>query len=166
LPQNSYNQTLMTQNAASDSNEAPANGKTGFRLISTGGQSLALPADEIESVSDWRQPTPLPNAPASVLGVILIRGRVLTLLDGGALLGGTASAKGKIVALRGDEQIALAVSQVDENVLESEMVDSANPAGAPVCGRITNGDQSIRVLDAKQLFATAMRGRERRKRHF
>ncbi|HEV7474393.1 MAG TPA: chemotaxis protein CheW [Pyrinomonadaceae bacterium] len=138
----------------------------GFRLVSTGVQTLALPADEIESVSDWRQPTPLPNAPAGVLGVILIRGRVLTVLDSGALLGGTPSAKVKIVALRGDEQIALAVGQVDEVAVESAMEDLPNSERAPILGQLKNGDRSIPVLDVKQLFATAMRGHERRKRHF
>lgn len=154
----------MTQNAATDPNEASANGKIGFRLVSIDGQTVALPADEIESVSDWRPPTPLPNAPASVLGVILIRGRVLTVLDANTLMGGAPANADKIVVLRGDEQIALAVGSIDDVMIEGAM--EVSEEAAPVCGRITNGDQSIRVLDAKQLFATAMRGRERRKRHF
>src|SRR6266480_4064854 len=87
------------------------------RLMFAGSQCLGLPADEIEAIAEWRVPTPLPDAPAGVLGVAFIRGRMLTVLDANVLLGaGAANNRGKVVALRGDEQIGLAVERTGDVV--------------------------------------------------
>jgi chemotaxis signal transduction protein len=137
-----------------------------LQLMFAGTQCVGLFADEIAGIADWRPPTPLPGAPAGVLGVVCIRGRMLTVLAAGVLLG-EASVNSKIVALRGAEQIALAVQHVGDviNFVPSSLPVSSEK-GSLVLGVLTDGGRSISVVDHTQLFATAMRGRERRRRHF
>src|SRR2546421_2376620 len=69
-------------------------------------RTFGIFADEVESTAEARHPTPLPLAPAAVLGVVYVRGRMLTLFDPTALLGGKASAwppaVPAIISLRGD----------------------------------------------------------------
>jgi purine-binding chemotaxis protein CheW len=138
------------------------------RIMFVGSQCIGLFADEIESIAEWRQPTPLPDAPPSVLGVVCIRGRMLTVLGANALLGETAAPQhSKVVALRGDEQIGLAVDRTGDLVeISPDDLKPASEKDSLVLGVIAKSEQSISVLDPKQLFATAMRGRERRRRGF
>ena len=104
---------------------------------------------------------------SAVLGVVCLRGRMLTVLGASTLVGGKATENRKIVALRGDEQIALAVEQVDEIIdVAPDDLQTPNARDSVILGVIADGGRSIRVLDPKQLFAMAMRGRERRRRHF
>lgn len=136
------------------------------RLIFAGTQCLGLFAEEIEAIADWRTPTPLPEAPAGVLGVACIRGRMLTVLAAGVLLG-EASVNGKIVALHGDEQIALAVQHVGEMVqVAPDSLQAAPAKTSPFLGVVVDGGRTISILDPKQLFPSAMRRRERRRRRF
>ena len=138
------------------------------RLMFAGSQCIGLFTDEIEAIADWRAPTPLPDAPPSVLGVACIRGRMLTVLEASVLLGaGAANLRGKVVALRGDEQIGLAVERTGDvvRIAADEMKPGAEK-NSLVLGVVSYNGQSIAVLDSRQLFATAMRGRERRRRHF
>ena len=137
------------------------------RVLISGARSFGIFADEIENIVDWRTPTPLPNAPAGILGVVCVRGRMLTLVDSSSLLETGAKTNGKIVTLFGDEQVGLAVEQagalVDAGLAE---LQSSNGNDALTLGEILVAGQSIPILNSKQLFATAMRGRERRKRQF
>ena len=74
--------------------------------------------NEIATIVPWREPTPLPQSPHTVLGVVSIQGRMLTVLDLSALLDtGTVAGDRShqhILALRGDEQLALAIDSVVE----------------------------------------------------
>jgi chemotaxis signal transduction protein len=138
------------------------------RVMFAGSHCIGLFADEIESIAGWRQPTPLPDAPPSVLGVVCIRGRMLTVLGANALLGASVAPQpSKVVALRGDEQIGLAVDRTGDLIeISPNELKPGSEKGSMVLGVIAKGEQSISVLDPRQLFATAMRGRERRRRGF
>lgn len=138
------------------------------RVMFAGSQCIGLFADEIEAVAEWRQPTPLPDATPSVLGVVFIRGRMLTVLGANALLGESAASEpSKVVALRGDEQIGLAVDRLGDLVeISPDEMKPVSEQSSMVLGAISKTEQPISVLDSKQLFATAMRGRERRRRGF
>jgi purine-binding chemotaxis protein CheW len=138
------------------------------RVMFAGSQCLGLFADDIEAIAEWRTPTPLPDAPAGVLGVACIRGRMLTVLEAGVLVGaGASNERTKVVALRGDEQIGLAIERIGDVVrIAAEEMKPAPEKNSLVLGVASHAGQSIAVLDSGQLFATAMRGRERRRRHF
>ena len=142
-----------------------------LRTFRAGTQLFGIFEDEIATVAEWRAPAPLPHAPSAVLGVVSIQGRMLTVLDPVRVLDETPVQNGlswnSIVALRGDEQLALAVEQELEAV-EVAQSGQQNPPGdnRAVCGVLRNGDQTINVIEVKELFSTAMRGRERRRRRF
>jgi len=138
------------------------------RVMFAGSQCIGLFADDIDTIADWRTPTPLPGAPPAILGVVCIRGRMLTVLDASALLGKTGSAaRAMIATLRGAEQIALAVDRTGDlvEIAPDEMKDPRE-MNSLFIGIIEKGGPPISLLDATQLFATAMRGRERRRRSF
>jgi purine-binding chemotaxis protein CheW len=148
------------------------NSRTRLRTFHAGALLFGISEEEIATVAEWRPPAPLPHAPSTVLGVVSIQGRMLTVLDPAQLLDEESSKKGSswnsIVALRGDEQLALAVEDIGDTI---EMPESGlqNPSAIEnqlVRGVICESDQMINVIEVKELFSTAMRGRERRRRRF
>jgi purine-binding chemotaxis protein CheW len=138
-------------------------------VIYAGSRRLGILNDEIDTIVNWRIPTPIPGAPKSVLGVVSIRGRMLTVLDAAGLLGEKAKSvkPAGIVALRGDEQLAVAIDSVAE-VVQFPMDKLTNSSdGSPlILGVLADGDKLITILNAGELFAAAIRGRERRRRRF
>ena len=146
--------------------------KRDLRVVFAGSRKLGVFADEIEAIADWRTPTPLPHAPKAVLGVVCIHGRMLTVLNAAALLGeevGVApSGPSSMVALRGDEQLALAVDRAGETiaVAADELQDTKNDERSVILGIVDHGGESITVLNVRELFPAAIRGHERRRRRF
>jgi purine-binding chemotaxis protein CheW len=145
-----------------------------LQLFSSGGARYAVFADEVMSITDWREPAALPHAPASVLGVVSIHGRMLTVLDLSQLLDlqKLADNPTHILALNGDEQLALAIDGVGET-LTMEAADANGAAedvpeasGKLLAGVMNRNGDSIRILNVKELFPTAIQGRERRRRRF
>ena len=148
--------------SASDGNRAF------LQIFRRGNARFALLTDEIAAIAEWRQPTPLPQAPPAVLGVVSVQGRMLTVLDPAILLDEPADGSSKtnlIVALRGDEQLALVVDEKGEIVPAELGVQSAATNGA-MRGVIKHHGNEIGVLDMTKLFGLAIRGRERRQRRF
>lgn len=143
-----------------------------LQLLQAESQQFAIFSDEIAAIADWREPTPLPHAPSAVLGVVTIQGRMLTVLDLARLAAQTQAALATphrhLVALRGDEQLALAVTAVGERIelnpgeiLRQSAADSAFTLGA-----LEREGARISVVNSAELFSTALQGRERRQRSF
>jgi len=184
------NETITT--AEDDSAVASKPTARQLQLVRAGASQFGVFADEIATIVAWRKPTPLPQAPKPVLGVVSVQGRILTVLDLASLTGevvqsdsrgeavGDAPGKashspaqndsdafhGSLVALRGDEQLALAVTDVGESI---ELLDG--PAEQPENGKVVLGvlqrdGAQIKILNLKELFPTAIQGRERRRRRF
>lgn len=145
-----------------------------LQLFGFGGAKFAVFADEVMVITEWREPAVLPHAPASVLGVVSIHGRMLTVLDLTYLLGlqQRAASPSHILALNGDEQLALAIDVAGETISiggEDANGDSAEVPGAGsklIAGVINPNGDEIRILNVKELFPTAIQGRERRRRRF
>jgi chemotaxis signal transduction protein len=139
-------------------------------VVRAGARLLGVFADEAGGVTEWREPTPLPRASPAVLGVVSIRGLLLTVLDPLRLLGeptaGESAQPAFIVALRGDEQLALAVDRalrIDE-IFADEIEPLTRNSGASILrGVVGRGRDIIAVLAIKELFAAAMQGEERRR---
>ncbi len=146
-------------------------------VMEAGGRLIGVFADEADRVTESVAPVPLPHAPPAVLGVICVRGRMRTLLDPLALLlGGDLStrardqrapeppATGFIVALRGDEQLALAVERVESiSEIFADAVTPLSHTGSVVRGVVQIGKGLIAVLDPAEMFGAAMQGTERRR---
>lgn len=165
---------------AADSEEAEAvpDGDFGDRqtpgrkllLLSVGTILLGIFEDEIATIAEWRQPTPLPHAPPAVLGVVSIQGRMLTVLDPLPLLGKVPNNSGStwsfLVALRGDEQLALAIERRVGTIAVSDLNPPPATTSRAVRGLLSHCDQLVNVVDVHELFPTAVRGGERRRRRF
>jgi chemotaxis signal transduction protein len=151
-----------------ESDDLKVDRKRRLQLLRAGSVQLGVFQNEIATIVDWREPAPLPYAPISVLGVVSIQGRMLTVLDLPALLTPQVSSNEgpfrNILALRGDEQLALAVDAIGETITIS---DGEIESTEGLFLRVFNlGDRQISVLNTKELFATALQGRERRRRRF
>ena len=160
----------MKNDSSQDYRESDS--KRDLKVVFAGSRKLGVFADEIETIAYWRTPTPLPHAPKAVLGIVCIHGRMLTILNVATLLGeevGVApSSPSSIVALRGDEQLALAVDRAGENiaVAADELQDTKDDGRSVILGVVDHGDESITVLNVRELFFAAIRGHERRRRRF
>jgi chemotaxis signal transduction protein len=153
-----------------------------LQLFRAGSHIYGVFADEIATIVSWREPTPLPQSPKSVLGIVCLQGRMLTVLDLASLfIGGatssetipTESVSGEapaqhLIALRGDEQLAIAVDDVQTTIEigGNDFDDKQETAGALVVGVLHREGLDIQVLNPKELFSTAIQGRERRRRRF
>lgn len=154
------------------SNSSQAQGSREIVIVRAGEHWLGVFAEEAAGVERGRLPTALPHAPAAVLGVVSIRGRILTLLDPLVLLG-ERQAEGRdkaapdfILALRGDEQLALAVDSAEQlREIALEKIEPLTGAGANFAhGMLPDEDVPVILLDVARLFAAAVEGMEPRRR--
>jgi chemotaxis signal transduction protein len=147
-------------------------------LFTIGDRAFGVPADEVEGTAEGKRPTPLPHAPATILGVVYARGRVLTVLDplglaGDAPLDAPATdppVTRVIISLRGDEQLALAAEAVWETITVSSLdieppTSPATEASASV-GILLHGGTKVTILDPVRLFDAAVHRKDRRRRRF
>jgi len=141
-----------------------------LQLFSAGPDRFAVFADEVMTIAEWREPAVLPHAPTAVLGVVSIQGRMLTVLDLSQLLEQPHRSKNSshILALRGDDQLALAITKPGDTIAHDDGdLEAATEADGKLIRRVIkhNGDE-IKVLNLKELFPAAIQGRERRRRRF
>lgn len=163
------NDTIQNQPFIEGTNSKPEGRK--LQLFGAGSSQYGVYADDIATIVAWREPTPLPHAPKSVLGVVSIQGRMLTVLDLRTLHGDETVSSDPpaqhIVALRGDEQLALAVDALGETIeLAAIDFDAKETADTLVLGVLHRDGVEINILNLKELFSTAIQGRERRRRSF
>ena len=145
--------------------------------FTAGGRVFAVFADQVESTAEAKLLAPLPNAPPAVLGVVCVRGRMLTVLDPVALFTGETirwpETMPSIIALSGDEQLAVAAQErLDTITIASTDIqpaiqsDNEENAGGVALGIALYGGEEITILSVAHLFAAAMRRKERRRRRF
>jgi purine-binding chemotaxis protein CheW len=136
--------------------------------IQVGAMQLAVLQNEVLAIEQWRKPTPLPAAPEGVLGIVCIQGRMLTLLDTAKLLNIDSSSTRYIVGLRGKEQLALTIDTASEplNVSTSDIELPHRFSQPLIKGIIPRGQDKLHLLALNELFDTAIRGYERRRRRF
>jgi chemotaxis signal transduction protein len=171
------NEAINNERSNSESSAGSAGRK--LQLVHTGSSQFGIFVEEISAIVAWQEPAPLPHAPSSVLGVVSIQGRMLTVLDlatlpiGEAMLGERPrKSPGHLIALRGDEQLALAIEALGDVIQlppDESMTDSITKqetVTTPVLGVMQREGAAIKVLNVKGLFLAAIQGRERRQRRF
>lgn len=119
------------------------------------GREQALPVEHVVEVVRMVAATPLPEAPAWVVGVIDFRGRVIPLIDVRRRLGALPRepdlATPIVVVRVGEVAAGLVVDEVVEVLaLPDEAVDPPASATA-VCRVARSGDRLILVLDPQRL---------------
>jgi chemotaxis signal transduction protein len=140
-----------------------------FQTFRVGSRPFAVLDSEIATIAGWRQPTPLPHAPPAVMGIVSLQGRMLTVLDLGKITEGDAAVNGTpkhIIALRGDEQLALAVHDVEAKFETSAVTFEGLDGSAITHGVLEHQGERIAIVNVKGLFSSAIQGRERRQRRF
>ena len=145
-------------------------------LFTAGTRTFAVPLADVEGTAEGKLPTPLPNAPPAILGVVYARGRMLTVLDPTALAAGEALTLPRIlpaiISLRGDEQLALAADSVGETITVSaadigtEGADHGLETDQAIAGILRHGGEMITVLEPTGLFDAAVQRKDRRRRRF
>jgi len=96
-------------------------GASQFIALEVRRMNFALPIGRVVEFRTWVEPTPLPNAPRHMLGIVNIRGEIVPVFDVGALLGfGMTEASPRhviILALTSNEQVVgLLVDDVSDIV--------------------------------------------------
>src|SRR3990172_2167472 len=130
-----------------------------LQLLRAGSLRLAVIADEIAAITEWMDPVPLPNAPPAILGVASVQGRMLTVIDPLVLFKEEQkSSPAHIVALRGDEQLALAVGSIEAQ-LKFNLEDIQKPENTSnaVMGTLVHDSEQTYLIDVTQLFALSIR---------
>jgi serine/threonine-protein kinase len=163
--------TTRTPKPASEAKQEVKAEARDLVLARAGGRRIGVLADEAASVEAWRAPVPLPHAPKAVLGIVSVRGRMLTVLDLRALLDGQQAGAGdaphtSIIILRGDEQLALAVESVDGTIkVNSDKIAPTDQDSntSAVRALLTDERGEIAVLNTRELFDAAINGTERRR---
>ncbi len=141
-------------------------------VAAIGSRRIGVFVDEVDGVAEGHVPTPLPHAPVSVLGVVCVRGHMLTALDPLALLGephaGEDWSPAAVVILRGDEQLAIGVDRIESpiEISDTEVEPSDRTDMRVVYGIVRCGGEQVTVLNVRELFAAAIQGEERRRKRF
>jgi len=173
---NAESQSEILADATTDGRRNPVDPELlDLFVFEAGSRIFAVPANQVDGTTEARVPAVLPHTPQAILGVVCARGRMLTVLDPTVLLTGQAlrwpRALPCVIALHGDEQLALAAqSYRDKITIEEADIDRHSESGADatglLLGRVRYGGEEILVLDVNHLFASVMRQRERRRRRF
>ncbi len=132
----------------------------GFELA---GQNYAVPLADVHEIIRPEPPTPVPGAPADVLGIINLRGSIVTVLDGCRRLGLGASDPGEHPSQRlvifHDESGSIGM-RIDalQDVLELDTRNMLPPLPGrapriddPVLGSLYHGNGFIALLDTAKL---------------
>jgi two-component system chemotaxis response regulator CheV len=123
--------------------------------VRVGAEHYALDVSHVSEVDELGEPTPVPGAPAAIVGVHNVRGQVVPVVDVASLLGlaGGPAPKRVVIAEEGRRRAALAVHAVDDvaEALEpSEQSDSPLVSGVALVDGVLVG-----MLDLPALLSAA-----------
>jgi len=160
--------TIETDNAFE--NDQPVVPGRRMGLLRIDSLTLGVFEEQVIAVNEWSEPTPLPFSPDAVLGIVCVEGRMFTVLDIGGLLGTAAISARRpfIVALRGDEQFALAADswETPMKVSSSDIETIEESSSRLICRIVKLGDQQVPLLETSKLFSEVIQGHDRRRRRF
>lgn len=124
---------------------------------------LAVPAASVREVVTLEAITPVPGANELVLGVALVRGRLVPTIDVFRLLdiartGTVATTRPRLVVIsRGDDEVAV-IAEETRGVLELAQVPSRGDGGV-IQGELRWEGHLVVVLDPEAIVASLDRGR-------
>ena len=132
-----------------------------FRLA---GERYGIDIQDIVEILKYRPATPVPHAADLIHGIVSVRGRIITVVDGRLRLGLKAAALGsatRIIVLRdGDESVGLLVDEVLQvEKLSPESVSAppntlADAAQRGIAGVCDLQQDSILILLDREAFLT------------
>ncbi len=128
-------------------------------LFQAGGRTFAVPAEDVREVVPFRRPTRLPGAPPHVLGIVNLRGTVVTVIDLARRLGlADIPTENRCIVLmnRGNRPVGLMVDGVRDVIVADEgMIEQSREGGGSLSelatGIVRLDDEMILLLDLKLL---------------
>lgn len=140
-----------------------------------GEKVFAVFTDEVEATAESKPFARLPRAPNCVIGIVCVRGRMLTVIDPAVLLEGDSRnwnhALPCVIALRSEEQLALAAETYRDTITIAE-ADIERTAETPpaadelLVGHVVYASERIAILNTSRLFSRVVQRRDRRRRRF
>jgi purine-binding chemotaxis protein CheW len=129
-------------------------------VFSLGSEEYGLPITQVQEIIRYDRPRTIPSAPASVRGVINLRGRIIPVVDLKQRLGLQAdgSNESKIVIVEaGDVTAGLVVDEVDEVLtIDEAQCEPSLAEDVPYISSVAKvGDRLLVLLDIAAMFATA-----------
>ena len=121
------------------------------------GERYALPVGDVREVEARGELTPVPGAPASVVGIRNLRGSILPVVElAGALGLGDGRGATLVVTDAGGLTAGLAV---DEVIGVEPLPDRVEPTDDPaLLGRALVGEEQVGVIDAPALLRAVAEG--------
>jgi purine-binding chemotaxis protein CheW len=139
------------------------------------GHLFAIFAEQVDGTAEGKSFARLPRAPRGIIGVVCVRGRMLTVLDPAALLNNEPAIWERslpyVIVLRGDEQLGLAAETCRDTITISaaDIEQPSDQNAAPdelALGLVRYAGEEMVLLDGNRLFGRAVQHRERRRRRF
>jgi len=126
-----------------------------------GDHRFGVPVDAVQEVLRFQASTAVPLAPASVGGLINLRGQVVTALDMRVRLGlgcfGSQDRPMNVVVRSGDGVVSLFVDeigdvvQVSDDLFEAPPESLSGPGRALICGAYKLDGQLLLALDVERV---------------
>jgi purine-binding chemotaxis protein CheW len=136
-----------------------------------GDRIFAVFTDQVDATAEAKPFARLPRTPAAIVGVVCVRGRMLTVLDPAAALNRFTKEWQQplpyVLVMRGDDQLGLAAESCRDTItISAEDIDRSGVAEESSVGIVRFGGEEILVLDVGRLFTRTVERRERRRRRF
>src|ERR1044072_6819089 len=154
-------------------NEGEAAGLRALLPFTIGGRTFAVFTDQVDGTAESKPFAVLPRAPAAVVGVACVRGRMLTVLAPAAVLDSQIPHCDQrlpyVIVLGGDEQLGLVAESCRDTITISAAdietpSDNGQSQDGFLIGLVRYAGEEMLILDSARLFARAVRRRERRRR--
>ncbi|MGB8813042.1 MAG: chemotaxis protein CheW [Paracoccaceae bacterium] len=138
-----------------------------FVTFYTGGQSFSIDICQVREIRRWSAVTPLPHAPAEVLGVMNLRGSVIPIFDLAVRFGLDRTPDNSrnvvVIAAHENQTVGLLVESVSEilsvsrdRIQETPDLRSDNSRQS-ITGVITVDEGMTRVIDLGAVIGTGKR---------
>jgi purine-binding chemotaxis protein CheW len=131
---------------------APVQGR--LLLFHAGGRTFAVPAQKVREVVPFGRPVRLPGAPSHVLGIVNLRGTVVTVIDLARRLGlDVVQSDSRCIVLlnRGSRPVGLAVDGVRDVIIADDTLIEESREGQSLSelatGILRLGDELVLLLD-------------------
>ena len=140
-----------------------------------GSRTFAVFTEQVDGTAESKPFAALPRAPHAVVGVVCVRGRMLTVLDPTVILDAQIPQWEQtlpyVIVLRGDDQLGLVAETCRDTITISmadieRSSDDDEPQDDFTIGLVRYGGEEMLILDSARLFRRATQRRERRRRRF
>lgn len=144
------------------------NDSNAYLTFALGEERFAIPVDLVQEVVEPGQVTKVPNAPAYMLGIINLRGRVLPLLDTRLKLGLSATTRtqrsrimvldiqtenDKALQIGAMVDIAREVVEISDSEIQEAPDFESLKTTAPITGIVNNHGDITMIMDITKVFS-------------